>query len=206
MQPRPAIAILTPGILTALGLKSILEKLIPMAEVDAFDDARALEESGMERYFHFFVATRCFVGHSALFAPVRKRVILLTSGQPQPEFAGFRCLDILRPEGDLIRDIMRMHHGAHHGDHTEGIPPQPQTAQLSAREAEVLALVALPQQGDRPTAPHRPDDRHLAPPQPDREAGHPLGLGTDDLRRDDGLRRSGADLTAHRLPQPPPHK
>lgn len=142
MQPRPAIAILTPGILTALGLKSILEKLIPMAEVDAFDDARALEESGMERYFHFFVATHCFVGHSALFAPVRKRVILLTSGQPQPEFAGFRCLDILRPEGDLIRDIMRMHHGAHHGDHTEGIPPQPQTAQLSAREAEVLALVA----------------------------------------------------------------
>lgn len=53
MQPRPAIAILTPGILTALGLKSILEKLIPMAEVDAFDDAQALEESGMERYFHF---------------------------------------------------------------------------------------------------------------------------------------------------------
>ena len=36
MQPRPAIAILTPGILTALGLKSILEKLIPMAEVDLF--------------------------------------------------------------------------------------------------------------------------------------------------------------------------
>ena len=32
--------------------------------------------------------------------------------------------------------------GGHHGDHTEGIPPQPQTAQLSAREAEVLALVA----------------------------------------------------------------
>ena len=141
MQPRPAIAILPPGILTALGLKSILEKLIPMAEVDAFDDARALEESGMERYFHFFVATRCFVGHSALFAPVRKRVILLTSGQPQPEFAGFRCLDILRPEGDLIRDIMRMHHGAHHGDHTEGIPPQPQTAQLSAREAGVLEML-----------------------------------------------------------------
>ena len=133
MQPRPAIAILTPGILTALGLKSILEKLIPMAEVDAFDDARALEESGMERYFHFFVATRCFVAHSALFAPVRKRVILLTSGQPQPEFAGFRCLDILRPEGDLIRDIMRMHHGAHHGDHTEGIPPQPNRNSRPAR-------------------------------------------------------------------------
>ena len=74
MQPRPAIAILTPGILTALGLKSILEKLIPMAEVDAFDDARALEESGMERYFHFFVATRCFVGHSALFAQKRRTV------------------------------------------------------------------------------------------------------------------------------------
>lgn len=84
MQPRPAIAILTPGILTALGLKSILEKLIPMAEVDAFDDARALEESGMERYFHFFVATRCFVGHSALFAPVRNGSSCSPAGSRNP--------------------------------------------------------------------------------------------------------------------------
>lgn len=156
MQPRPAIAILTPGILTALGLKSILEKLIPMAEVDAFDDARALEESGMERYFHFFVATRCFVGHSALFAPVRKRVILLTSGAAATRIRRLPVPDILRPEGDLIRDIMRCTTG-HTTATTRRYPPAARKPRNSrpARPKSSPSWRRLPQQGDRPTAPHR---------------------------------------------------
>lgn len=144
MHEPPAIAILTPGILTALGLKAILERLVPAAGVDAFDDARALADSGMERYCHFFVASRCFVRHSGLFAPVRKRVILLTGGEPRPELtAGFHCLNIMRREGDLVRDIMRMYHGAHH-DTPLCVPPtlQHPAPRLSEREGEVLALVA----------------------------------------------------------------
>lgn len=143
MQPRPAIAILTPGILTALGLKSILEKLIPMAEVDAFDDARVLEESGMERYFHFFTAAPLFVRHSALFRPYRRRVILLAGGSVPPELADMRRLNILRSEEELVRDIMHMHRSVHHDAHDPA--PDASAAQgpvLSAREAEVLALIA----------------------------------------------------------------
>lgn len=73
MEHRPAIAVIAPSILTALGMKSILEKIIPMAEVEAFNDVRTLEESGMERYFHFFTATPLFVRHNALFRPYRRR-------------------------------------------------------------------------------------------------------------------------------------
>lgn len=143
MERRPAIAVIAPSILTALGMKSILEKIIPMAEVEVFNDVHALEESGMERYFHFFTAAPLFVRHSALFRPYRRRVILLAGGSVPPELADMRRLNILRSEEELVRDIMHMHCSVHHDAHDPA--PDASAAQgpvLSAREAEVLALIA----------------------------------------------------------------
>lgn len=143
MERRPAIAVIAPSILTALGMKSILEKIIPMAEVEVFNDVHALEESGMERYFHFFTAAPLFVRHSALFRPYRRRVILLAGGSVPPELADMRHLNILRSEEELVRDIMHMHRSVHHDAHDPA--PDASAAQgpvLSAREAEVLVLIA----------------------------------------------------------------
>lgn len=143
MERRPAIAVIAPSILTALGMKSILEKIIPMAEVEVFNNVHALEESGMERYFHFFTAAPLFVRHSALFRPYRRRVILLAGGSVPPELADMRRLNILRSEEELVRDIMHMHRSVHHDAHDPA--PDASAAQgpvLSAREAEVLALIA----------------------------------------------------------------
>lgn len=143
MERRPAIAVIAPSILMALGMKSILEKIIPMAEVEVFNDVHALEESGMERYFHFFTAAPLFVRHSALFRPYRRRVILLAGGSVPPELADMRRLNILRSEEELVRDIMHMHRSVHHDAHDPA--PDASAAQgpvLSAREAEVLALIA----------------------------------------------------------------
>lgn len=143
MERRPAIAVIAPSILTALGMKSILEKIIPIAEVEVFNDVHALEESGMERYFHFFTAAPLFVRHSALFRPYRRRVILLAGGSVPPELADMRRLNILRSEEELVRDIMHMHRSVHHDAHDPA--PDASAAQgpvLSAREAEVLALIA----------------------------------------------------------------
>ena len=143
MERRPAIAVIAPSILTALGMKSILEKIIPMAEVEVFNDVHALEESGMERYFHFFTAAPLFVRHSALFRPYRRRVILLAGGSVPPELADMRRLNILRSAEEPVRDIMHMHRSVHHDAHDPA--PDASAAQgpvLSAREAEVLALIA----------------------------------------------------------------
>lgn len=143
MERRPAIAVIAPSILTALGMKSILEKIIPMAEVEVFNDVHALEESGMERYFHFFTAAPLFVRHSAFFRPYRRRVILLAGGSVPPELADMRRLNILRSEEELVRDIMHMHRSVHHDAHDPA--PDASAAQgpvLSTREAEVLALIA----------------------------------------------------------------
>lgn len=70
-------------------------------------------------------------------------MILLAGGSVPPELADMRRLNILRSEEELVRDIMHMHRSVHHDAHDPA--PDASAAQgpvLSAREAEVLALIA----------------------------------------------------------------
>ena len=55
MRQAPAIAILSPNVLTAIGLRSILEKVAPAAETELFGSFRDFEAAGPERFFHYFV-------------------------------------------------------------------------------------------------------------------------------------------------------
>ena len=56
MQPhRPAIAVVTPSILTGLGLESILRRIIPMAEVEVYDRFERFAADRPDRFFHYFV-------------------------------------------------------------------------------------------------------------------------------------------------------
>ena len=58
MQPhRPAIAVVTPSILTGLGLESILQRIIPMAEVEVYDRFERFAADRPDRFFHYFVAS-----------------------------------------------------------------------------------------------------------------------------------------------------
>ena len=54
----PMIAIIHPNTLAALGLASIIEKIMPMAEVTCFSGYAELEESE-GRFFHYFISPRC---------------------------------------------------------------------------------------------------------------------------------------------------
>ena len=87
MQQRPAIAVVAPNVLMGVGLKAILEKIIPMADVELFGDFETFAQATPERFFHFFVAAQLFVTHSSYFRPLRHKTILLCNGQPQPAYA-----------------------------------------------------------------------------------------------------------------------
>ena len=52
------------------------------------------------------------------------------------------CIDVCTNEEAIVRDILRMHHGAHRSEHIVPGAVRPETAPLSGREAEVLALIA----------------------------------------------------------------
>lgn len=143
MTQRPAIAILTPNILTGIGLKAILEKVIPMADVELFADFKELSDSAPERFFHFFVSVQLYRQHGDFFATLRRRVILLTSGLPHDNEAGMHALNVFQNEEGLIRDLTRMHHSAHphrgQADHPASTTPP---ALLTEREIEVLRCLA----------------------------------------------------------------
>lgn len=137
---RPAIAILTPHLLTGLGLKSLLGEQIPQAEVVLFARFKEFESGGTEHYVHYFVDEGLFLRHEAFFAPHRAKIILLVDGHPAQR-ADMHQLDVSADEEQLIRSILRLQHGVHRPGH--GIPTQPaQPPLLSAREEEVLTLIA----------------------------------------------------------------
>ena len=142
MERRPAIAVAAPNVLMGVGMKSILEKIIPAADVELFGDFESFTEANPERFFHFFVAAQLFVTHGSFFRARRSKTILLCSGHPQPAYADMHCIDVCTNEEAIVRDILRMHHGAHRSEHIVPGAVRPETAPLSGREAEVLALIA----------------------------------------------------------------
>lgn len=142
MQPRPAIAVLTPNVLMGVGLKAILEKIIPVADVELFGNFGAFSEAEPDRFFHFFVTAQLFVSHGTFFRARRQKTILLTNGTPRPAFSGMHRIDVFADEEAIVRDILRMHRDAHRHDHALPDATPPAAGTLSGREAEVLSLVA----------------------------------------------------------------
>lgn len=122
---RPAIAVITPSILTGLGLRSILQRIIPMADVEVFDRFDRFAAERPDHFFHYFVASQTFVEHNAFFLARRHKSILLTEGAPQSQLRELHCLDILRNEEALVRDILRLHQFAHRSGYPAVLPPMP---------------------------------------------------------------------------------
>ena len=137
-----AIAVLTPNILTGIGLKAVLEKVIPMADVELYADFEQLQAASPERFVHYFVSVQLYRLHATFFAPIRRRVILLTSGLKYEEEEGMHQLNVCHSEEQLLHDLMLMHRGAHPNRGMATTDPAPRTAQLTEREAEVLRRIA----------------------------------------------------------------
>lgn len=150
MQPaRPAIAVVTPSILTGLGLESILRRIIPMAEVEVYDRFERFAAERPDRFFHYFVASQTFVEHNSFFLERRHKSILLTEGAPQSTLRELHCLDIAQSEEALVRDILRLHQHAHRAGYPDAHAAEGEHARTAAdpaaaltpREIEVLRLV-----------------------------------------------------------------
>ena len=164
-HPRLQIAIVTPNVLMNLGLKSILERIVPIAEVFTFTSAAEMESSE-ERFYHYFVSAQIFLENNAQFlSGDRKPIVLTEQKSPIASLAGVPHLNINQSEDALVREILRLHHGAHpdgmHGHHTPGVEHGPHTSHsqqhsmqmtpysqpikgeevLSTREIEVLTLI-----------------------------------------------------------------
>ncbi|WP_290539619.1 helix-turn-helix transcriptional regulator [Alistipes sp.] len=138
MMPRPAIAVLTANVLVGVGLRSILEKAAPAADVELFGDFQSFAKADPGRFIHYFVTAQLFAAHNVFFRAHSHRTIVLTNGQNP---AGMHCIDVQADEERFVCSLMRLQHSVHRPEHT--LPAQPQAAQpLTEREVEVLTLIA----------------------------------------------------------------
>jgi DNA-binding NarL/FixJ family response regulator len=143
MQGRPEIAIIDPNTLAALGLKQLLQNVIPIMTVDTFGSFAELSANKPEQYFHYFAAMNIVLENKLFFSENRRKTIVLTlSLDTGSQLSEFHSLCINMPEKELVRAILSLEQHAHgRGEH---LPPMPNILQqkiLSDREIEVMSLI-----------------------------------------------------------------
>lgn len=143
----PEIAIIEANTLTGLGLKQLLEEILPTAVVRLFRSFAALTDDTPDMYAHYFVSAQVYFEHTAFFRERGPKCIVLTGSAAAPSLQGVTTLNIYQEEQELAKSILRLHsHGHNHG-HQYGQPhghPRADVSrpELSPREAEVLVLLA----------------------------------------------------------------
>ncbi|MDO4159474.1 MAG: response regulator transcription factor [Prevotellaceae bacterium] len=139
----PKIAIIESNTLAVIGLKNILQDVMPIMTVDTFGSFDELMGVDYATYFHYFVSTNIVLDNRSFFIEnCRKTIVLTASADPNAQLSDFHCLCINQPEQVLIKSILRLEQMAH--GHGKNLPPVPKVMQekiLSDREIEVLSLI-----------------------------------------------------------------
>ncbi len=140
---RPQVAIVDTNTLAAMGLRQMLQTLMPIMEVDVFSSLDELQQEGMENYFHYFVAMSIVLENRQFFLTYRRQTIVLTiTTDPNAQLSDFHCLCVQIPEDELVRKLLQMVQNAHgDGRNLPPMPRMPQAKVLSDREIEVLSLI-----------------------------------------------------------------
>lgn len=151
-------AITDANILTAIGLQSILEDMIPMAEVTLVQSFEQMKQfSASDTFVHFFVSSRIYFEHAQYFREHATKSIVLVNGDMH--ISGVYTLNVCQSEQKVVRDILnlrnhnhggRMHHptGAdmpvpHTHDHQpKDVEGHTEAGILTPRETEVAILLS----------------------------------------------------------------
>lgn len=152
MTNRPKVAIVDASTLASLGLKSILQMVMPIMTVDCYGSFAELEANQPDQYFHYFVAMNIVLENKAFFQERRKKTIVLTTQTEHEDtktqrngvssLDGFHCLNANVPEGELVKALLMLEQHAHgQGQHLPAMPKVLQQKILSDREIEVMSLI-----------------------------------------------------------------
>ena len=141
MQIRPKIAIIDPNTLSALGLKGILQNVMPIMTVDIYSSFAEFSANIPDEYVHYFVNVNIVLDNRDYFNERRRKAIVLTTS-PENQPSGFHCLCVNVPERQLVHSLLSLQQHAH--PHGKNLPPLPKVLEqkiLSDREIEVMNLI-----------------------------------------------------------------
>ena len=139
----PQIAIVDSNTLAGIGLRYLLQNLIPILRVDVYGSMSELMANHPENYVHYFVATNIVIANRQFFLEHRHKTIALSmslDGNGQlPEFHSL-CVNV--PEKMLVRSLLLLEKSAHgQGQHRPPMPQPTQRCPLTNREIEVMSLI-----------------------------------------------------------------
>ena len=135
------MAIIDPNTLAALGLRGILQEVMPIVSIETFGSFSEFQANNPNGYVHYFVSMNVILENRPFFLEHRKQTIVLTMAI-STQMSDFHCICINVPEKELIRALLSLQQGAH--PKGRNIPPLPHSLQekvLTDRESEVLSLI-----------------------------------------------------------------
>ena len=143
MTNRPLIAIVDANTLAVLGLKQLLQNVMPIMTIDTYGSFSELEANNPDQYFHYFVAMDIVLNHRTFFSERRRKTIVLTLSLSDTSLlSDFHPLCINQPEQQLIRSLLHLQQHAHsNGRNLPSMPHALQQKILSNREIEVMSLI-----------------------------------------------------------------
>ena len=140
---RPKIAVVDANTLASIGMKQLLQNVMPIMTVDTFGSVAELEANHPDSYAHYFVSTDIVLSNRLFFSKRQRKTIVLTlSLTDSSTLSGFHALCINQPERMLIHDLLQLQQHAH-GD-GRNLPPLPKALSqkvLTDREIEVMSLI-----------------------------------------------------------------
>ncbi len=139
----PKIAIIHPDTLAAIGLKHMLQEVMPMIDIDTFRSVKEIPAECADGYIHYFAATGAVVDDIHFFTErQRKTIILSTSATPTNPISGFHSLCTSVPEKQLVKSLLALEQHAHaSGRNLPAMEATDDSKPLSAREIEVMSLI-----------------------------------------------------------------
>jgi DNA-binding NarL/FixJ family response regulator len=140
---RPKIAIVDANTLATLGLKQILQNVMPIMTVDTFGSFAELQSNNPDDYFHYFAAMSIVLENKDFFFERRRKTFVLTlSLDTMSQLSEFHCLCVNVPEQQLVRSLLALQQHGHGGG--RNMPPMPEVLSqkiLTDREIEVMSLI-----------------------------------------------------------------
>lgn len=147
------IAIIDPNTLTCMGLRMLIERMMPFATVRTFNSFEQFMCDTPDMYFHYFISSQVLLEHSLFFIERKHKTIVLTNGyMTTPALSGFHTLNVLQNEDVLVKSLLRLQQHAH--ARGQRLPAQVKEEMqtpvsstmedpngLSPREIEVLVLI-----------------------------------------------------------------
>jgi DNA-binding NarL/FixJ family response regulator len=140
---RPKIAIIDSNTLAVIGLRHILQDIMPMMAIDTFESMNDFGSSDVDNYYHYFVTMDVVLNKRQFFIDHRHKTIVLTTSLDNGNLlSDFHCLSINVPEDKLVHSFLKLEQYAHaKGKNLPKIMNESQPKLLSDREIEVLSLI-----------------------------------------------------------------